>query len=172
MKFWRQILLTTLTFLSIASITLYTSCEKDQCSRLQCQNGGICVSGVCQCTTGYEGTQCETRSIDRYLGTYYGTTTDKIFHLIDTVVISQGNDLTSVNVTMRAYSPDAFTGTILQDQSGYHILVPAVNIGSYNKTTKIDLYDNIDPKGTRKLIIYKTVTTDTVAPYQFIGTNP
>jgi len=168
MKFWKQILLTTIAFFTIGSMTLYISCEKDACSGLQCQNNGTCVSGVCQCQPGYEGTSCETVAMTRYLGTYYGTTTDKTFSLLDTVVITPGSDLVTVNISMRAYSPDAFTGTILSNESGYHIEVApssgTMNGVNYTKTVNIDLNNN-------KLTVYKTITTDTVAAYQFIGTK-
>ncbi len=166
MKFWKQILLTTFAFFSIGSLTLYTSCEKDQCAALQCQNGGNCVSGLCQCASGYEGTRCEIRSMDRYLGTYYGTTTDKNFGLLDTVVITPGNDLVTVNVSMRAFSPDMFPGTILQTESGYHIQVAPTYGNNYIKTVNIDLENN-------KLTLYKSIQygagIDTTAPYSFIG---
>lgn len=162
MKFWKQILLTTFAFFSIGSMTLYISCEKDACSAVQCQNGGNCVSGICQCPTGYEGTSCQTLSVNRYLGTYYGTTTDEGISLLDTIVVSPGSDLVTVNVSMRAFAPDAFSGNIINDDNGYHIVVPAIVSGTYTRTVNIDLQ-------TKKLIISKTVTTDTIATYQFIG---
>jgi len=177
MKFWKQILLTTLAFFSIVSTTLYISCEKDQCSALQCQNGGTCVAGLCQCATGYEGTSCEIRSVDRYLGTYYGVTTDHGtstvagFNLLDTVVVFPGSDLVTVGVTSRAYFVDTFYGTIKAGQGLYHIVVQPYTATNYTKSLSIDLYDNIDTFGHKKLIVNKTVQTDTIAIYQFIGKN-
>jgi hypothetical protein len=165
MKFWKQILLTTFAFLSIGSMTLYVSCEKDQCSTLQCQNGGTCVAGICQCQTGYEGATCGTRSIDRYLGTYTGTTTYVSFGLLDTIVITPGNNLVTVNVSMRAFSPDMFSGTIHDDQTNYSILVAPVTTSTYTKTVNITLYNN-------QLVIKKAYQyggADTSNPYVFIG---
>lgn len=42
--------------------TLYnTSCNKDRCNNVTCQNGGTCVNGYCSCPTGYEGDNCEIK---------------------------------------------------------------------------------------------------------------
>jgi hypothetical protein len=172
MKFWKQILLSTLAFFTIGSMTLYISCTKDSCSAVQCQNGGNCVSGECQCQPGYEGTTCGTLAMNRYLGTYYGTTTDKgtstswSENRIDTVVVTPGNNLTTVNVSMRAFGTDMFSGSIYTNESGYQILVsPSSGVAngvSYTETVNITLSGN-------QLIVDKVVTTDTVAEYQFIG---
>jgi len=163
MKFWKQILLTTLAFFSITGTTLFMSCEKDQCAALQCQNGGNCVSGTCQCPSGYEGTSCETRSMDRYLGTYIGYTTAKRYignaglTLNDTVVILPGSNLSQVGVIMRAFNPDTVYGTISHYQSNYQIVVDTLRAANYQRTVTITLFDNIDPKGDKQLIIDKVL---------------
>ena len=175
MKFWKQILLTTLAFFSITGTTLFMSCEKDQCAALQCQNGGNCVSGTCQCPSGYEGTSCETRSMDRYLDTYIGYTTAKRYignaglTLNDTVVIFPGSNLSQVGVIMRAFNPDTVYGTISHYQSNYQIVVDTLRAANYQRTVTITLFDNIDPKGDKQLIIDKVITTDTVADFGFDG---
>jgi len=35
------------------------SCDVKLCDFIRCQNGGSCANGLCQCRTGYTGTNCE-----------------------------------------------------------------------------------------------------------------
>ncbi|MDX1906693.1 MAG: calcium-binding EGF-like domain-containing protein [Bacteroidia bacterium] len=58
--FWR-----VLMFVAAAA---FSAC--DPCSKVDCQNGGSCVDGTCQCVTGYEGTECETKSRTRFVGSF------------------------------------------------------------------------------------------------------
>jgi hypothetical protein len=135
MKFWKQSLLSALAVIGIASTVLYTACEKDNCSNLTCQNNGACVSGSCHCPTGYEGTQCETHSVDRYLGTYYGTTAcNGLTTIIDTVdVFKSGNDLITVGMVKHSDAANTYYGTISNANNTYFINVPQVNDGSGQK---------------------------------------
>jgi hypothetical protein len=47
----------------------FTSC-KDDCKDVTCSNGGTCTSGVCDCPSGYEGTNCETSWASGFTGNY------------------------------------------------------------------------------------------------------
>lgn len=40
------------------SLTLVTSC-RDECDSVSCENGGVCVSGDCECPEYYEGERCQ-----------------------------------------------------------------------------------------------------------------
>ena len=42
----------------------------DSCSGVTCLNGGACKGGICTCPSGYEGTNCETVSRDKFLGNW------------------------------------------------------------------------------------------------------
>lgn len=75
LKSIRNIALATALTVGTFSTVLYTSCNKDECKNVVCQNGGTCVSGTCQCTTGYEGSKCETISADKFVGTWGVTET-------------------------------------------------------------------------------------------------
>jgi hypothetical protein len=73
MKSIKHIALTVVLTVSAFCAVLYTSCSKDACKGVTCQNGGTCSGGNCTCTTGYEGTNCETLSRDKFVGTYTGS---------------------------------------------------------------------------------------------------
>lgn len=59
-------------FLSICSVA-YLSCTKPaanpfSCNGVVCQNGGYCDSSHCICPNGYEGVNCGTPIVDKYIG--------------------------------------------------------------------------------------------------------
>lgn len=70
MKSSKLVALSALLTLGSFSAILYTSCTKDACKGVTCQNGGVCDGGTCTCPTGYEGTNCETASRDKILKTW------------------------------------------------------------------------------------------------------
>ena len=61
MKKTRSVIFTAIITLLAFGAAIYTSCNKDRCSNVACQNGGTCVNGYCSCTYGYEGDHCEIR---------------------------------------------------------------------------------------------------------------
>lgn len=74
MKLWKSAAFAAVIFLSIASTVTYTSCLHDSCKAIICRNDGVCVDGFCNCPVGYEGTQCEIVSRQKFVGKYYGIT--------------------------------------------------------------------------------------------------
>lgn len=75
MKLIRQIALTTMLTIGAFSVVTYTSCSKDNCKGVTCSNGGTCNStdGSCTCSTGYEGTTCQTASRTKFEKTWTAT---------------------------------------------------------------------------------------------------
>jgi hypothetical protein len=60
MQFLKYFLFVVLSIL----IASEYSCKKDKCADVQCQNGGTCNDGSCNCPVGYSGTSCETYQYD------------------------------------------------------------------------------------------------------------
>jgi hypothetical protein len=64
--------------LSCGFIFTMHSCSNSGCT-INCQNGGTCYNGLCQCPTGYEGANCQTLSRQKFISSYYGS--DSCGHL-------------------------------------------------------------------------------------------
>jgi hypothetical protein len=169
MKFWKQTLLTTLAFFGIATTVLYTACEQDPCNTLVCLNGGSCSSGLCQCPTGYEGSNCSTRTISRYLGTYIGSTTCNMSTAVpDTVVVWPSKDSMSVVVLQYSNITDTLMGTVATTETNGTITFPSDSSNNYLKNITASL------DGT-KLTLFTNEITDVANNVQnnctFIGTK-
>jgi len=131
MKFLKQTLLSVILLSGIVTTIIYSSCVQNVCNNVSCQNGGSCISGLCTCPTGYEGTQCQTLSISRYLGTYAGTTScNSGTGVIDTVTVYSDNafGLNGVKVQMHSLFPSPpnkgfLYGTVASNTSVYTINV-------------------------------------------------
>lgn len=54
----------------IGAILFLLSCRKGSCENITCLNGGTCRGGRCTCPVGFEGDRCQTKSTDRWVGTY------------------------------------------------------------------------------------------------------
>lgn len=70
----------TIVLAALSTIVVFTglsisSCENDKCKAIACAYGGVCNGGECTCATGYEGTQCEDVTRDKFTGTW--TVTEK-----------------------------------------------------------------------------------------------
>ncbi|MBA3829591.1 MAG: calcium-binding EGF-like domain-containing protein [Taibaiella sp.] len=150
MKFWKQSLLTVFAFFAVASVVLSTSCQPDQCSTVNCMNGGSCANGFCNCPTGYEGTVCDQQSSTKFVGTYYGNTAcDQTPSIHDTATVF----LQSAPLTMgiaRSYYHDTLYGTI----SGSNILVNDYIVNDYSRHLTVTLENG------NKLVVYSQVYTN------------
>lgn len=70
--------------MGIFVVTLFVACKKKDieyndttnirpCENVICLNGGTCTDGVCNCAVGYEGTNCNKKWSDRFVGNYKAT---------------------------------------------------------------------------------------------------
>lgn len=41
-------------------LSLLIGCRPDPCANLDCQNGGVCIDGACECPDGFIGPECVT----------------------------------------------------------------------------------------------------------------
>lgn len=73
MKSIRNIAFSALLAVGAFTMVTYTACNTDECKDVVCNNGGTCVSGTCNCPTGYEGTDCSTLSRAKFIGTWTGS---------------------------------------------------------------------------------------------------
>lgn len=106
MKSLKQIALSAFLTVSAFSAVLYTSCSKDECKDVVCQNGGTCADGKCTCPTGIGGTNCETIYRTTYSNTYIGNGSDNSTP-VNTytgwrmVFSTVGTDLTKMEVVLK-----------------------------------------------------------------------
>lgn len=73
MKKIKNILVASILTVSAFTATIMTSCNPDACKDVVCANGGTCTDGSCACPSGYEGTECNTQSLTKVLGTNNAT---------------------------------------------------------------------------------------------------
>ena len=66
----KTVLLTALIAFSACAALVYTSCNRDKCKTIVCAYNGVCNNGICTCPLGYEGTNCETISRQKFLGNW------------------------------------------------------------------------------------------------------
>lgn len=127
MKFWKQSLLSAGMFMAIATTVTYTSCVHDSCKALICRNGGTCADEFCRCPSGYEGSQCEIISRNKFLGTYEGISQINGQPVKRDAAIVEPNhediSITSLKVTILTRSPEVISGVI--DPNGKEVIVQA-----------------------------------------------
>lgn len=108
----KNIAFSTLLAIGAFSAVTYTSCSKDECENVVCNNGGVCLGGSCSCAVGYEGTSCDTKSRDKFIGTYVGHETCTVGTDNYTITVSANSD--DIKVTLTNLYNQGFTaiGTV------------------------------------------------------------
>lgn len=89
MKSFKNILFSAFLTLGAFGAVTYTSCNKDECKDVVCQNGGTCSNGNCACPAGFEGNLCQDKTNVKYAGTY--TAVDNIGSYIVTITADPSN---------------------------------------------------------------------------------
>ena len=113
----KTITTTTLLSFSVFAAIVLPSCNRDQCKSIVCAYGGVCNNGSCTCPSGYEGTNCETISRNKFLGNWSvfekGSITEAAQYPIS---ISEGDKITDVLITnFYNYFTGPVLGSIIHD---------------------------------------------------------
>jgi hypothetical protein len=104
------------------------SCKKKPCDDVNCNSGGDCVSGTCQCDTLHEGTYCETEKRARYFGSFVGEINCPSSTQLDYVSITAVSDsLNLVNFHNLFGEEQNIRGIITNNGSIY---IPSQNSGN------------------------------------------
>ena len=95
----KTIVLSAMSAILVFGGITYTSCKRDKCQEITCAFGATCVEGVCYCTTGYEGSQCEKTIRSKFIGawtvTESGTQTQTAEYTLN---ISEGTTINTVSI--------------------------------------------------------------------------
>lgn len=163
MKLWKHTLISAIAFLGVSTTVLYTSCEQDSCLDLKCRNGGACAEGFCRCPTGYEGTECEIKSADKFIGLFIGNKTCvNTPPFADTAEVFMYQEPNQVKFVLHSNIADTLTGTVVGD----HLTVAEISSGNYKRNVSADVLNN-------KLTIYDeqiiNVNTGQKTVCNFIG---
>lgn len=108
------------------------ACEEDPCAGVSCTNGGTCVEGVgtCDCLPGFEGENCETNTILKFIGSYsadygncFATAPD---HRVNVSQLSGENRLNIAD--LGDYACPGGEVNVIADITGDQISIPSQNI--------------------------------------------
>jgi hypothetical protein len=142
-------------FLSIGAFctVLYTSCSKDECKGVTCQNGGTCSGGNCTCATGYEGTNCEKQARSKFIKAWAASdvpvASAPAIAPYSAVISASTTSSAVTDVVIGGFSANYFTNAVKASVSGNTITIASQQpdndgyavsgTGTYNTATnKID----------------------------------
>jgi hypothetical protein len=49
---------------------MVSSCQEEPCENVDCQNGGTCIDGICECPAGFLGDDCSLVDVSSLVGNY------------------------------------------------------------------------------------------------------
>jgi len=170
MKSIRNIAFSALLTLGAFSTITYTSCNKDECKDVVCNNGGTCDenTGNCLCATGYEGETCSEEVRAKFVKTW--TASDKNIDDNENLptyqsVIVKGTAVTEVSISN--FSDDYFEKDIKATVSGTTITIPSQDPdGDLYKVSGTGQYNTADKKITWSY----TITNPLGATISYSGT--
>ncbi len=132
MKSIRNIALSALLTFSAFTAVVYTSCNKDECKDVVCQNGGTCADGICTCAAGYEGTRCEIASATKFLGNYDVSEQCSISGNVGpySATISQSST-SAVTILLQNFGDFQATITVSGTVNGNTLTIPQQTVSGY-----------------------------------------
>jgi hypothetical protein len=144
---FKTILISALFSLTALVSIAYLSCNRDLCKTIICQNGGVCNGGNCTCALGYEGSNCATRSRDKFTGVWTinekgsNTNADQYRTTIDTgaivtdLIITNFHNFGTVPVTASVVGDTMFIYTQCHEGKyvdGIGVITPNTTYGQYD----------------------------------------
>lgn len=172
MKKYNLIVIVTLLVFGIFISTSFLSCNKeskttttttiiDSCTNVTCYNGGVCIDGTCNCTTGWEGIDCNINSRTKFVKTWNANDTSS-----NSVTYNYSSKITTGNTTHSVFienfansisisgTPVILNANVIADK----ITIPSQNIGTaylvsgigtFNANNQIDwTYEITSQNGT------------------------
>ena len=159
----------------IIMLLFLSSCFKDYCNSTSCGPHYQCVFGNCTCASEYEGVNCSTAKLKKFVGTYSGSltindtiTNPQTFYL---VINSDSSHLYLNTNSISYYSAIQFvpdTGSLNITTASFDIVdsagLPLYGVSGYGR-----LSNNLD---TLKLTYYYSYSSTGTGPsHRFIGTR-
>lgn len=147
MKSIKNIAFSAMLALGAFGAVTYTSCNKDECKDVVCQNGGTCVDGNCVCATGYEGANCETESRAKFVKSWTATDTEVGGAALPTysAIVTAGTSVTEVKIAN--FSDDFFTADVIATVSGNTITIASQAPDNDNyRVSGTGTYNTVDKK--------------------------
>lgn len=121
---------TTLQFIGIFAVvtaSFFSACT-DPCKDINCDKG-TCADGLCLCDAGYEGTLCDTRITNKFVGNFdlseYCTTANSSYPCS---ITESSSELMEINIYNLYASSMTFRAIVNED--GISFTIPAQTIGS------------------------------------------
>lgn len=163
MKLFRQIALSAMITLSAFAAVVYTSCSKDACKGVTCNNGGTCSGGNCTCLTHFTGVHCDSLVCNNG-GTYNGSS----------CTCATGYEGTYCDTLSRAKFLKSWSAS---DMTGSTSVVYTANIAAGTGVTQVLIgnFSNFFTNNTTATISGNTITISLQAPdgnnYQVQGSG-
>lgn len=140
----------------IFSFGQITSCTPDKCKGVTCQNGGTCSKGNCNCATGYEGANCQTKANSKFVATYAGQSICDGTNTPENIPLEAGvepfaiiihlNSLQQINATVSGNSITIPLQTLIYGVESYRFSGSGTLNGNNLNYTLYVLYTNgVDP---------------------------
>jgi hypothetical protein len=148
MKRMKTIAASLLLTLGAFSAITYTACNKDECKSVDCGANGTCISGTCSCTTGYEGSNCQTESRAKFTRNWNVDESPKITNPY-TCLIAPGANITAVTIAS-SFADDFFAHPLTGSVNGNVLTIPE---------QKPDATGNYKVKGSLTATTSGSVTT-------------
>lgn len=173
MKKIKLSLLVSVCFVALLSAFTLNSCTHDSCTILQCQNGGSCSEGFCQCPAGFEGSECEIQSASRVVGSYIGDLScadGSIYkdRKIDVVLVEEPNIVRmriamgtlNINLKGEARTPEILFDPYFSSTGNYNLGYGRYNGPFLNIYIEAYMAPTASTQETRSVCEYRAVRVD------------